>query len=85
MPRPPPPARALMSTGQPMRRASASACSALVSRSQPGATGTLASRAQMRAASLLPSFSMTSAEGPMKTTPASLHMRANSAFSERKP
>lgn len=40
MPRPPPPARALMSTGQPMRSASAVASSGLLSKSQPGTMGT---------------------------------------------
>ena len=85
MPRPPPPARALMSTGQPMRRASLSAWSAEVSRSQPSARGTPASRAAMRAMSLLPMRSMTSGVGPMNTMPLSRHMRPNSAVSAKKP
>ena len=74
-----------MSTGQPMRSASASASSALASRSQPGTMGTPAPRAVRRAASLSPMRSMTSGEGPTKTRPHSLHSRAKCAFSEKNP
>ena len=74
-----------MSTGQPMRPASATASSGVLSRSQPGTMGTPASRAVRRALSLSPMRSMTSGSGPMKTRPHSLHSRAKCEFSEKNP
>ena len=86
IPRPPPPAEALMSTGYPMESARALACSAVsTAPSEPGTTGTPALCISFRAAALLPMARITSPEGPMKVMPAASQASAKSAFSLRKP
>ena len=82
---PPPPALALMSTGYPMRAASARACSTDSSSSLPGTVGTPASFIRRLAASLSPILEMMSPSGPMKARFCSLHSRAKAAFSDKKP
>ena len=52
---------------------------------RPGVTGTPASTAVCRAASLLPSRSIVSGGGPTNTRPAAMTARANAAFSLRNP
>lgn len=86
MPLPPPPAEGLSSTGIPISRA-ASASSASVSPLplDPGTTGTPAARTVSLARILSPIRAMASADGPMKTSPASSQARAKPAFSARKP
>lgn len=49
-----------------------------------GMTGTPIETARLRAATLLPSRPMVSAEGPMKVIPAAAQASANSGLSERK-
>jgi hypothetical protein len=51
----------------------------------PGTTGTPHWMATVRAFVLSPSASIASGVGPMKAIPASSTLRANPAFSERKP
>ncbi len=86
MPRPPPPADALISTGKPIscaiRTASASSS---ISPSLPGTTGTSASRASLRAAFLSPSSAIASGEGPMNSILQLRQTSAKWAFSARKP
>ena len=81
MPLPPPPAAAFTSTGKPTSSGTVSApwCG------HDGTTGTPASTASVRAASLRPICSITSADGPTSVSPAFSTARANSARSERKP
>ncbi|MNM85041.1 hypothetical protein D3C81_971470 [compost metagenome] len=50
-----------------------------------GITGTPASIAALRAATLLPSRRMTSGDGPIQRMPASITACAKSGFSDRKP
>ena len=77
MPRPPPPAEALTSTGK----------SAAVTESgdSSGSTGTPAAAISFLAAIFEPIASIASAAGPTQVSPASVTARANSAFSDRKP
>lgn len=86
IPLPPPPADGFSSTGIPISRA-ASANSASVSPlpEDPGTTGTPAAFTVSLARILSPMSEMASAGGPMKTSPASAHARAKSAFSARNP
>ena len=81
MPRPPPPAVALIISGKPMRAAWRSA-SSTVSTGPPlhGATGTPASSASRLAAILSPTRRMTAASGPTKTMPSRSHSSANSGL-----
>ena len=53
--------------------------------SAEGTTGTPAATAISRAASLRPICSITCADGPTSTRPASSTARANAARSDRKP
>ena len=86
MPRPPPPADALMITGYPIPSASARASAAEPSDSRlPGSIGSPARCISARAAVLSPSRAITSGGGPMKTSPLSRHTSAKSAFSDRNP
>ena len=86
IPRPPPPALAFSSTGQPTRSAASRASSAeRTAPSDPGVTGTPAVRMISRAADLLPAFRMVSPEGPMKIRPAAAQASEKSAFSDKKP
>ena len=78
MPLPPPPAAALTSTGKFISSAGPVA-------TPVGTTGTPAATAISRAWSLRPIASITSADGPTKTSPASTTAWANAARSERKP
>ncbi len=78
IPLPPPPAAALTSTGNAKDSGSAWT-------SYDGTTGTPASTAISRAASLRPIRSITSAVGPTRTSPASSTARAKAARSDRKP
>ena len=78
MPLPPPPAAAFTRTGK------------FVSSAAPvgtprGTTGTPAATAISRAWSLRPIASITSADGPTKTSPASATAWTKAARSERKP
>jgi len=84
MPRPPPPAAALSISGRPMPdKSGVTAASSGTSR--PGTTGTPASLAARRAASLLPNASWASGGGPIQISPASRTARAKAAFSDRNP
>ena len=66
MPRPPPPATALMMTGYPMSLATLSACSSPVTGpSLPGSIGTPAFFIAFLARALSPSSLMTLGSGPM--------------------
>jgi hypothetical protein len=83
---PPPPADGFSSTGIPISRAaSASSASDSPLPEDPGTTGTPAAFTVSLARILSPMSEMASAGGPMKTSPASAHARAKSAFSARKP
>ena len=89
MPRPPPPADAFTSTGQP-RAATAfftprSTPSAPVGISTVGRTGTPAPAMVALAASFDPMASITSGGGPTKTSPAATQARAKAASSDRNP
>ena len=85
MPRPPPPADALMMTGSPMSSTAVSAWSSVSSRPVPGRMGTPASTIALRAEILPPMRRMICDGGPMKVSPQRSVISANSAFSERKP
>ena len=86
MPRPPPPADALIITGKPTLSVKARAASSVRTGSAvPGTIGTPADAAILRAATLSPSASIASGDGPMNTMPASRHLRAKEARSERRP
>ena len=85
MPRPPPPAVALIITGKPMRLASANAVSASDMMSEPGVTGTPLATAVARAVALSPIIEITLADGPMKVMPDDSQISAKRAFSERNP
>ena len=77
IPRPPPPAAALTITGNPTRRASASASSTLsIVPSLPGSTGTPASIIVRRASALSPIRRIVSGRGPMKVIPHSPQISA---------
>ena len=91
IPRPPPPAAALTRSGKPIRPASATMASTRSGRSTrtgsrvPGTTGTPASVARRRAASLSPRAAIDRWSGPTKTRPARSTASANEARSARKP
>ena len=85
MPRPPPPAAALIITGKPVVSTKANAASADSTRpSLPGTVGTPALAAASRAATLSPIRRIAWAVGPTKISPAASTASANSAFSARK-
>ena len=87
MPIPPPPAEALTSRGKPTSAAASSrpARSFSGKRGLPGRIGTPADLASSRARSLSPISSIVAGRGPTQIRPASCTMRANPAFSARKP
>src|SRR5207237_442572 len=86
IPFPPPPPAAFSITGKPNSAARRSTWTSLsTGSSDPGTTGTPAAIIRRRASSLSPIASIASAEGPMKTTPASAQARAKAARSARKP
>ncbi len=86
MPRPPPPALALMMIGYPCDLAKTSASSSWrIGSAVPGTMGTPAAAAALRPATLSPRRRCISAVGPTKTIPAAPQASANSAFSERNP
>ena len=81
---PPPPATALMSSGNPILTAARSA-SFPETTSEPGTPGTPASTAVARAAALSPIRRMASGGGPTKTRPRSAQRAAKPPFSARNP
>ena len=86
MPRPPPPATALTSSGQPSAWASrASAASPWSSPRYPGTQGTPTASMRRFAPALSPIAVMAAAGGPMNTRPALAQACAKSARSDRKP
>ena len=86
MPRPPPPAEALIISGKPIACASSRAVAASATRpSEPGTTGTPAFNAAPRADALSPIARIVSPLGPTKIRPAASTASAKAAFSERKP
>lgn len=86
MPLPPPPALGFRSTGTPISRAAAiSSASVRPLPEEPGTTGTPAAFTVSLARILSPIREIASADGPMKTSPASAQARAKAAFSARKP
>ena len=86
IPRPPPPAVALMITGYLMAFANSFASSTVsIKPSEPGITGTPARFIVSFAVALSPIELIMSAEAPMNLIPCSEQIRENSAFSERKP
>src|SRR5204863_383876 len=86
MPLPPPPAAALMITGNPMSRANFSASSgSSTPPGVPGMMGTPTSCIVLRAAALSPMTRICPAVGPIKLIFEATHVSANSAFSARKP
>ena len=86
MPRPPPPKLALMITGNPMRRASATTFfGSLIASSVPGTVGTFAASAIFFASVFSPKRSSSAGDGPTNVMPAASHARANSGRSLRKP
>ena len=87
IPRPPPPADAFTSSGNPTRAASRSAdakSSGSISLA-PGTIGTPACSIICRPDTLSPRFLMESAVGPMNLIPAASHASTNSAFSDKNP
>ena len=86
IPRPPPPAVALRTTGYPSRSACAAASSAVSTGPPPqGSTGTSACSASRLAVILSPSARMVALSGPTKMMPASSQRCANEARSDTKP
>ncbi len=85
MPRPPPPADALMITGRPISSTAVSAWSSVSSRPVPGKIGTPALTIAARAEILPPIRRISAGVGPMKRSLQRSHISANSAFSDRKP
>ena len=69
----------------PSSRIQRRTCSASVTWSMPGMTGTFAARAICLASILSPMRWITSGGGPIQVRPASITRRANAAFSARKP
>ena len=69
MPRPPPPAVALMMTGSPMRSTASSACSSVSITPVPGNVGTPAFSIAARAETLSPISRITSGRGPIQCRP----------------
>ena len=86
MPRPPPPADALINTGKPNFWANCKAWASLsISPSLPGTVGTSAVRAALRAEFLSPSMAIASGVGPMNAISQSRQTSAKWEFSARKP
>ena len=86
MPRPPPPAVALISTGKPISRAIAAAWAPSRSGpSEPGTQGTPSFCMVSLAMILSPMRAMCSGVGPMKAMPWASTISANWAFSDKKP
>ena len=86
MPLPPPPAAALMMSGYPTSSPSATTAAGLSTGSTaPGMIGTPAARIAARAAVFEPISSIAAGGGPIHVRPASSTVRANAAFSARKP
>ena len=86
MPRPPPPAAALISTGKPISLAIFIASVSLVTApSEPGTTGMPRRFAVSLASILSPMMRMCSGVGPMKVILCSSRISAKRAFSDRKP
>ena len=86
MPRPPPPAVALIITGKPILCAIAIASSCVFTGpAEPGTVGTPASMARALALALLPSASIDWLVGPMNSILQSRTTCAKWLFSERKP
>ena len=77
MPRPPPPADALISTGRSV--------SVTADGSSSASTGTPAAAISRFDSILLPIDSTASGGGPIQVSPASSTARAKPAFSDRKP
>ena len=86
MPRPPPPAAALIITGKPILRGQFARL-ALVgdAPSEPGTTGTPAFCAALAGRALSPMVRIVAALGPTNIKPARSTASAKSAFSDRKP
>ena len=87
MPRPPPPATALIMTAapEPSEAKNAFACSSVVASAVPSITGTPQRLANAFAATLSPNKSSASGDGPTKIIFSSAQRRASNAFSLRKP
>ena len=85
MPRPPPPAVALMSSGKPIWSASAIASSPSCTGPPHGTTGIPAASASALASIFEPSRRIVSAEGPMNRIELSSQSCANSSLSETNP
>jgi hypothetical protein len=77
MPRPPPPAEALISTGR--------SASVTAARSRSVSTGTPAAAISRFDSILLPIAAIASGGGPTQVSPAAMTARAKSAFSDRNP
>ena len=86
MPTPPPPAAALIKSGQPIFFAAArNAPGDETDAPDPGGSGTPARAMMPRARRLSPIARIAAGGGPMKTSPARAQRSAKSAFSERNP
>ena len=86
IPLPPPPAAALMITGNPSFWATLTPSSIdSTGPGEPGTVGTLSFCASLRAAALSPIWPICSAVGPMKVMFDARTVFANSAFSARNP
>ena len=87
MPRPPPPAEALIAIGQPYSSPSSTTLRGVadLARSCPGTIGTPAAAMRWRAPILEPIASIAEGGGPIQTSPASSQARAKAAFSARNP
>lgn len=86
MPRPPPPAVALIITGKPTCLATSTASvSFLINPSEPGTVGTPAAFIVSRAVDLSPITRMCSERGPMNSIPWSAQMSTKVAFSDKNP
>ncbi len=84
MPRPPPPAEALTSNGQPIAFSSASSGSASPT-VREGSVGTPASRMSSFAPIFEPIASIAEAGGPTHASPAAVTSSAKAADSDRNP
>jgi hypothetical protein len=83
---PPPPAEALIASGNPVSEAMARTSSTRSAGSvPPGTIGMPAARMASRAAIFDPIATIASGGGPIQTRPASPTCRANAAFSARNP
>ncbi len=80
MPRPPPPADALTSNGNPT-----AAMSSAPSTDESGSTGTPAARINALASIFEPIAAMADGGGPIQISPASMTAWANAADSARNP